>query len=544
MYGDRRSVFVDREIALYNARNKPLAPPMPTHTVGMIPERAIRGFTALNSSVRMAKALGAKSGTAWTEKDCRRIFQEMDSSNDGYLDFNELEAWIIKNKIFEENNIDEQKVRIQKTFADIDKTGDGKLDLREFTRFCQLLEREQRNLAYADKHYLTSLPDSMLEANNKIWTLDYIESQLHKKIEQGTSSDKDRLRQIQYRFKTQIQRTKDGVEKPAIAITRRDFHKFLGWLGLFATQKQADALFDKYDVNGDGALSVHEFLTKGRPSDYPNSRRAHPRLFSENKGGKKMYKNDLRNGGAAPRINTPNTGVYPYSIRDIAQAIRDKMSQSGKVGLVYVDSMGRRDLAQIFRYFDKKGTGYVHLQDFVRAVEMVNVNSLGHSHVELLHDKFGKMVNGNPVLNYVPFIEFVFPDADKTPDDYLSGTTLDLREKHYRQNQNGAFKITHSGRSSARKLAPMGNRMTHSASSGNLDSGRNRTPSHGRRSLSRAASSAAFETQKTFETVGMGHHAPGRIKAVANHEQVNPLMAALPDDYYKIRSITKSSIMY
>jgi Ca2+-binding EF-hand superfamily protein len=40
----------------------------------------------------------------------------------------------------------------------------------------------------------------------------------------------------------------------------------LALLGLFATVDQANALFDKYDTNGDGALTVHEFLTRCRPA--------------------------------------------------------------------------------------------------------------------------------------------------------------------------------------------------------------------------------------------------------------------------------------
>jgi hypothetical protein len=70
---------------------------------------------------------------------------------------------------------------------------------------------------------------------------------------------------------TQIQNS-DGVavgDDASLMLSARTFPKLLSWFGLFATKKQADALFNKYDKNKDGFVSLHEFLTLARPADYP-----------------------------------------------------------------------------------------------------------------------------------------------------------------------------------------------------------------------------------------------------------------------------------
>jgi len=556
-----RESYVDRELETYNHR---LGRSMPTYVAvqGNFTDKkdvdSDRGFSIMSNSERLSRALGVRTDRKWNKADVHRVFQKMDADGSLEVDYGELKAWVMKNKIFAEATSGDAFKRLRRIFDDIDTSGDGSLDFEEFFKFCKLLEREQRNMQWASKHYLTALPKSQAESNSKRFTIEYIESELQKKIEQFTSQDKDRFRQILGMFRTQIQKAGPGRDlDPVLGITRRDFRKMLSWLGLFASEDQAEHLFNKYDANGDGTLTVHEFLTQARPADYPGSRRGPASAYHENKGGKKIYgkRGGRACGGEPIRLPTPHPDCFVYTVKELAHTLRTKMTQSGKVGQTYTDARGKRDLLAVFQFFDKANTGVVSIQQLRSAFKMAGVNNIGRSKYELIMYKFGREVNKTPVVDYKKLTEYVWPNWGKKPDFYVPGTTLDLRNRDYVGRADGSVGIrdvrSHPEEESARsRKSTPGMRKSESVAS--LGSNRKSVSAVGsRRALSRASSTTSLQRPMTGPG-GKGYHEyapfqsslnrPSRINDVKPclKAQVNPLQSQLPSDFNIIRAQTKN----
>ena len=68
--------------------------------------------------------------------------------------------------------------------------------------------------------------------------------------------DSDRYRQI---LKTWRENGAGRDKNGQSALNKQQFQTVLNVLGLFATREQCDRLFEKYDINGDGKLTVGRF---------------------------------------------------------------------------------------------------------------------------------------------------------------------------------------------------------------------------------------------------------------------------------------------
>lgn len=563
----RHSVFVDREVETYNHRMG-RSQPKPVRMQGELPDRVAdaRGFEFINNSMRMSKVLGVEPGKPFTRADIRRVFNKMDADRSGEVDFDELKSWVLASGLFKEASAKDALLKLEQTFNEIDKSGDRQLDFEEFFRFIQLLERERKALVHASKHYLTALPKSQDESNEKLFTLEYIETQLHRKIEQYTSTDTDRFRKILGMFKSQVQKSRDGVEGKVLGITKRDFRKMLSWLGLFATEQQARQLFARYDINGDGCLTVHEFLTQARPPDFPGSRRnrTDARQFNEFLGGKKLFPGGgVGRGGTHERLKTPHIECYPYFPRHLAETIRKKLGSSGKVGQVYPDARGYRDLLKYFQYHDKSNQGIVSYKKFLAVMKMLGVNATGEHHHSVLFNKFSRNPQPNTLdsFDYVEFCKFTFPNWNTSPEQLTKkGQSLDLRGKHCVGLRDGSVELR-SGRVSERndrKIAPAmvsGRSLTRSESDFTGRSGKgtrrmSRSATEkvlsrpGSRPVSSKSNGDTFEYDPFHSTL---HRAP-RIQQVNVHladekTMGNPLQATLPDNFHAIRKQTKKAIV-
>lgn len=560
---NRHSLFVDREVETYNHRMGRSQPKV-VRSQGELPDRVAdaRGFEFVNNSMRMSKVLGVEPGKPFSRNDIRRVFNKMDADRSGEVDYDELKQWVLASGLFKEASAKDSLLKLEQTFDEIDQSGDRQLDFEEFFKFIQLLERERKALVYASKHHCTALPKSQDECNEKLFTLEYIESQLHRKIEQYTSSDTDRFRKILGYFKSQVQRTRDGGVGKVLGITKRDFRKMLSWLGLFATEDQARKLFDRYDINGDNCLTVHEFLTQARPPDFPGSRRnrTNPKQFNEFLGGKKLFKGGgVGRGGTHERLKTPHIDCYPYFPRHLAETIRKKLGQSGKVGQVYPDARGFRDLMKYFQYHDKANEGIVSYNKFLAVMKMLGVNATGTEHHAVLFNKFSKnpLPNKLDSFDYVEFCKFTFPKWSTSPDKQCKALSLDLRNKHCVTLADGGVELRTGRRSERvkgeRKIAPAmvsGRSLSRSESDFTGRAGkstRRMSRSATEKVLSRPGSKSSNQNYE-MAPLRPQHMTAQRIKQVNVHldgaEAIgNPLQATLPDNFHTIRKSSKKAIV-
>jgi len=470
-------------------------------------EEGKRGWMSLDNSVTFSNYTGVRN----YRKEAKSTWQTLDNNNDGTVDEREITKWCIDNRVLAAVTDEDGLNIINKLFDDIDTDGNGSLDFDEFCTFYTMIQHEKTQMQVASRHHITALPPSIVKFNKKAFTTDAIEILLQEKIQQFTSQDSDRFRQILTMFKTQVQRAKDhqNSDNDVMGVNLRQFNVVLMWLGLFATQKQAKQLFNKYDANGDGVLTVHEFLTQARPTDYPGRQINVGEKYSF-RTGKRMFLKDTLNGKPV-RPNTPNDDVFHVSERTIAERIRAKMGNFPGTGQHYNETpLALNDLMKKFQFYDPREFGECSKNNLKRALQNLNL-SMGETHLELLMDKFAGENGG---FNYPKFCFYVFPGKPQNAA-LPEHTSLQLRKPAYNMNMKLDFGATsgapsqrsqrsqHSQRSQpqpssrissrsmnarlahSQRLQPLNRSLTPSASMASLNRGGSRGS---RRGLSASAS--------------------------------------------------------
>lgn len=455
-------------------------------------------------------------------KEAKDVWKLLDSNDDRTVDQIEIRDWLLKNNIFSAMSDEDASKTCQKMFMEIDANGNGTLDFDEFYTFYKMVQHEKSQMLHASRHHITALPSSVVKFNKKAFTTEAIEILLQDKIQQFTSQDSDRFRQILTMFKTQVQRSKDhdNANTHVMGVSKRQFNTVLMWLGLFATKAQADALFEKYDANGDGVLTVHEFLTRARPTDYPGRHINNGEKYSF-RTGKRMYLEDSLNGKPV-RPQTPPDDVFHVSERTIAERIREKMGNMPGVSQHYVETpLALNDLMKKFGYYDPNSTGFCSARNLRRALQNLNL-SVGDSHLELLMDKFvGPAQIGEQTFNYPRFCQYVFPGKPASAA-LPQHTSLQLRKPSFAHqpqfvmdfskpgppSRNGRANLS-ATQSAQESLKPLARTMS-TERLGSPGGSQGPTPRGGLRTMSASASSTALRSGRAMAagasmTRGMGH---------------------------------------
>lgn len=366
-----------------------------------------RGWMSLDRTVK------------WTDKpknmtyreEAKLIWKKLDANSDGTVDETEIEQWLVKSGLLSAVSKEDQKNVVRKLFNEIDRDRNGTLDREEFIRFFKMVQIEKAQMLHASRHHITSLPPSIVKFNQKQFTTEAIELLLQEKIQQFTSQDSDRFRQVLVLFRTQVQRSKDheNADNKVMGVTKLQFTTVLSWLGIFSTKEQAEALFDKYDENGDGILTVHEFLKKARAVDYPGRRINVGEKYSF-RTGRRMFLEDTLNSRPV-RPATPNDDVFHVSPITIAERIRTRMGNAPGTSQHYNETpLALNDLMKVFRFYDQEHPGRkrkksITVAQLSRALGELNI-SLGDTHLLLLMDNF-PAPDGN--FDYEKFCFFVYP---------------------------------------------------------------------------------------------------------------------------------------
>jgi len=372
-----------------------------------------RGYGTNNGFVYLAKALKIQSSDKITRENTLAKFRELDVDNSGLLDSEELVDWAIKNKVFGPDVDDETVKKVAHgIFKDSKVSADG-MTPEKFYMFIKGIQNQAKQLALASKHHCMQIPSSMKKFNAKNFTLEAIERELHQKITQNTTRDSDRARTIVNLFKTQLQRSSGEVDEnasTAVGIDKPQFKNVLGVLGVFATAEQAGILFDKYDINGDGDLTVHEFLTKAYPDDYPGMAALDASRYYDFRmggAGKRLFPEE----GIGARPQTPHHAVYALNQNVICSTVRNKIEASLRSGVACSIPFCRRKLAIKFENFDPTTRGWTSKDDLIKALASLNLSYGNNQYNELLdaHPYDGD----NTKFDYVSFCMKVYPLQDQ-----------------------------------------------------------------------------------------------------------------------------------
>lgn len=191
-----------------------------------------------------------------------------------------------------------------------------------------------------------------------------------------------------------------------MGITKRDFNTVLALLGLFATRKQAEELFRRYDINGDGNLTAHEFLTKARPEDYPGYEVDSSVDDLRMGRGKRMYlKESLLHKPVRPQ--TPAQRIYFLSKQELCNRIRAKLEQKARCGQAFSSSLARRTLNRLFEDKDEEvpKRGLVSQAHLRLVLNRVGV-PMGQQHFDALMEDHAVQMEGFPqhLFDYRGFV--------------------------------------------------------------------------------------------------------------------------------------------
>lgn len=220
---------------------------------------------------------------------------------------------------------------------------------------------------YVDFHHLTEIPASLASwqakhrAHKSMETeLADLEGRLHIQMQSRCTTDKQMFKLIKHIFCQQHRRAnKDGSRMTGV--DKADFYQILTIMGMHCTQAVSDALFEKYDRNGSGQLSVPEFWLQYRPQDYvglpgftdTEKYKREEKLMNR---GKRMYiRESLTHTAVQPRL--PHHSVYMLPIESLLEGIRDKIRMNSVSDQTLSSARTRRYLSKLFEYGDPDGTG-------------------------------------------------------------------------------------------------------------------------------------------------------------------------------------------
>lgn len=255
-----------------------------------------------------------------------------------------------------------------------------------------------------DMHRLTEYPVSLSEM--KPLTLDEIERALHAKVEGLTRRDEDRFRPI-----LKLWRTYSSCYNPeddVASVDKANFREILELLGLFPTQDQSDILFDKYDIDGDGNLTVHEFMTRCRPKDFGNTRT----YFKADPAGKRVFM-ERKYTGDYIRPVTPDH--YGFNLQFLKDGIATKIEKNTPITQTHSGPRARRELALFFERFDHERNRYVNMTGLRRVFAEINF-PMHDSHYEKLMGHFPanpKYGETEALFDYPKFVLYVYPPEEQ-----------------------------------------------------------------------------------------------------------------------------------
>lgn len=266
-----------------------------------------------------------------------------------------------------------------------------------------------RRKEYVDYHHLTEVPASIAKWKNRSTSLEVIEQHLHMKLGQRCTTDKQMYNEILRLFKDQYRRS-GRDESCMTGINKADFHQMLAILGLFATKEQADHLFEKYDTNHSGNLSIHEFWVQCRPQDYHSLPGFEDKQKIDeaimNRARKRMYvKESLLHCAVPPPVPAPT--VYSIPLERLLTGIRDKIRQNAMVDYTLSTQRTRRYLQKLFEYNDPEGTGCVSTGALKRVLDHINYSAMAEHFIAAFSKSYPGSEPGT--INYIKLVYAVYP---------------------------------------------------------------------------------------------------------------------------------------
>ena len=156
---------------------------------------------------------------------------------------------------------------IDRLFRHLDSDNNGAIDFQEMVRLlmpsdynydCWGTEAAYKNdTAYIQK--AMRLPDPVLEPDHSVKPVDltHLTNLMYRKILERTKCPQDQYREAYQMFGS-----------PTTGIPFREFRQHLARLGILVSEHDARRLFNKFDLDGNGAIDFKEMVSAVMPDDY------------------------------------------------------------------------------------------------------------------------------------------------------------------------------------------------------------------------------------------------------------------------------------
>lgn len=132
----------------------------------------------------------------------------------------------------------------------------------------ELRERHDSFREFQSTHHLIDYPKSLTQSTTANYTLATVEKALQDKITSQTIRDSERYTLILHWFKRCSLNGVSRTHKGENYVDKQEFLRVLQALNLTVSPEQSNALFDKYNVERDGKLTVHQFLVRSAAPDF------------------------------------------------------------------------------------------------------------------------------------------------------------------------------------------------------------------------------------------------------------------------------------
>ena len=359
------------------------------------------------------------------------MFKSFDTNGDGVVDLAELNAglkpktrrkieakldggWKFDKKTWDESVARHARWDMSKVFKQFDADGDGKLDIYELARAFRALGLPKRD---GEKMDVDKAMFKSFDVNGDGFvSMDEIEKGLKPKT------------------RKKIEEKLDGGWK----FDKKTWDESVARHNAYNMKD----LFAKFDYDGDGKLTIHEFGRAFRALGLP-----------KRDGGKMemdhaMFKSFDTNGDGFADLDEINTGLKPKTRRKIEMKLKDGWTFDEESWKKSCERHARWDMSKVFKQFDYDGDGKLTIHEFGRAFRALGLPKRDGTKLEMDVAMFKSFdTNGDGFADLAEIEAGLTPKTRKKIEEKLDGGwTFDKEawikscERHARWDMAKVFK--------------------------------------------------------------------------------------------------------
>lgn len=270
-------------------------------------------------------------------------------------------------------------------------------------------EQRERVDKYVDRHYLTKLPESLTQSTSTNYDLAWLEKTVQDKIYQLAPRASKMYMLVLSLFKRCSLNGISRHQEREHFVNIDEYYRVLQCLGVTCPREMSDEMFRKLDTDGNGQLTVQEFLVRQSEKDF-----THP--WRHKMPPAEMKPPGPAQGGPPLRPMTPECD---WTIAQLLAEIRDKIRSNNPSAHPLSAPHCRRAMAQLFEHIDRSFQRYVTPNALKKVLDMLKFPISRH-HLALLLEEFPvPNKHGISLFDYPRFIRKCYPEEEVRTSLYM-----------------------------------------------------------------------------------------------------------------------------